>query len=117
MTTICSYCGKEINEENEVNKGKKYLLCKCGAYIPKGAHSYQGQIKLIQEVNQMTEKKEKVVKEKKPKAEKKPAVKSKAQTVREFLAKGKSHDDIVKETGISLAYINAVISYQDKKKK
>jgi hypothetical protein len=105
MTTICSYCGKEINEENEVNKGKKYLLCKCGAYIPRGAHSYND----YKEVKNMAEKK--------GKKEKVDKVKSKAQIVRELLAKGKSHEDIEKETGIKVSYINSVIAYQDKKKK
>lgn len=108
MTTICSFCGEEINEDNEINRGKKYLLCKknCG-FVPKGAHSWDGKIKQ-KEVNQMAEKKQKVVKEK---------IKSKAEIVRELLAKGKSQEDITKETGIKVAYINAVIAYQDKKKK
>jgi hypothetical protein len=42
MTTICSFCGKSIDENNEINSGKKYLLCKCGAgYVPKGANSWK----------------------------------------------------------------------------
>lgn len=41
MTTICSFCGKKIDENDEKNKGKKYLLCKtnCG-FVPRGANSF-----------------------------------------------------------------------------
>lgn len=46
MTTICSFCGSEIDEESEQNKDKKYLLCKCNhGFIPKGANSFIGKVK------------------------------------------------------------------------
>lgn len=63
MTTICSFCGKLIDEENEKNINKKYLLCKnnCG-FTPKGAMSYKNKLK---GGNNMEEKKVKVKKEKK----------------------------------------------------
>jgi len=42
VTTICSHCGKEINENSEVNKGKKYLVCRCGrGLVPRGANSFR----------------------------------------------------------------------------
>jgi len=40
--TICSFCGKSINEDSEQNRGKRYLYCPCNhALIPKGSQSYK----------------------------------------------------------------------------
>jgi DNA-directed RNA polymerase subunit RPC12/RpoP len=46
MTTVCSFCGKKINENSETNLNKKYLFCPCGkGLIPKGANSYKRRVK------------------------------------------------------------------------
>ncbi len=52
MTTICSCCGKVLDES--VAEGT-FILCKpCGRFTPKGAHSY----KKYKEVKNMEEKKD-----------------------------------------------------------
>lgn len=36
--TVCPFCNKEINENSDQNKGKKYLLCKCNhGFVAKGS--------------------------------------------------------------------------------
>lgn len=87
MTTICSHCGKEINENSEINKGKKYLSCRCGrGLVPRGANSFhiKREEKEVKGGGKMA-KEEKVIKEKK---------KNKVTRIAELLKDNKCHAEI-----------------------
>ena len=88
MTTRCSYCGRNIDENNETNKGKKYLLCTRNCiFVPRGAnsYSYNGKENYEKEVKKkMTKKEELVVLEDCPAPVEKKIKKVKVATSGEF---------------------------------
>jgi hypothetical protein len=98
MTTICSFCGNEINEESDENKGKQFLICKCNhGLIPKGSNSYKDkEVKGGNEMAKKEEKEKKEVKEEKKevvKEEKKPRV-TRVGMIKELLDKKKNVEEI-----------------------
>lgn len=48
--TYCSYCGLQINEDSDINKGKKYVMCKHYCIMtPKGSVTGKLKKELIQQ--------------------------------------------------------------------
>lgn len=104
MTTLCSYCNRDITRNEQDNE--RFVSCSCGRFTPKNVTRLN--IKLTKEdkmVEESKDRKKKAPAKEKVAKEKKEAKPSMRLEIEKMIDAGKTNQEIVDKTGAKINYV------------